>query len=307
LTITQHPSPAATGLVLTLASAALFGMNTVFARLASFSGVGGTSLVFYRVLLMLALVGAAAALWRASLAVAPGERSALLVAALATGVLGNAYLSSVAFVPVTVAVVVFYTFPVLIVLASPLVTGTPLTPRLLATAGLALLGVGLAVGPAFGDLDPRGLGLAFAASVAAAVQFFAFTRMRRTGLAAKVLWVHLLVLPATALLALGFGGLNAPGDLALAALAAGLSVAGYIVGFALQLAALARTSAVVAGIAYCAEPLVSALGSAAILGESLTGVQWLGGAIVVAAIVANVVREHRAVPLRAESLAEPIP
>ena len=301
-------SPATTGLVLTLASAGLFGMNTVFARLASFSGVGGTSLVFYRVLLMLLLVGAATALWRVSLAVPAGERGALLVAALATCVLGNAYLSSVAFVPVTVAVVVFYTFPVLIVLASPLVTASPLTPSLLAIAGTALLGVGLVVGPAFGDLDPRGLLLAFAASVAAAVQFFAFTGMRRTSLLAQVLWVHLVALPATAVLAFGFGSLNAPGDLGLAPLAAGLSVAGYIAGFALQLAALARISAVVAGIAYCAEPVVSALGSAAILGETLTGVQWLGGAAVIAAIAANVVREHRrAAPLPVEPLAEPIP
>jgi G3E family GTPase/drug/metabolite transporter (DMT)-like permease len=214
-------SPATTGLVLTLASAGLFGMKAVFARLASFSGVGGTSLVFYRVLLMLLLVGAATALWRVSLAVPAGERGALLVAALATCVLGNAYLSSVAFVPVTVAVVVFYTFPVLIVLASPLVTASPLTPSLLAIAGTALLGVGLVVGPAFGDLDPRGLLLAFAASVAAAVQFFAFTGMRRTSLLAQVLWVHLVALPATAVLAFGFGGLNAPGDLGLAPLAAG--------------------------------------------------------------------------------------
>jgi drug/metabolite transporter (DMT)-like permease len=304
----RNLSPASTGLVLTLASAGLYGMNTVFARLASFSGISGTSLVFYRVILMLALVGAAAALWRASLAVPPGERVALLVAGLATSVLGSAYLSSVAFVPVTVAVVVFYTFPVLIVLASPLVTYAPLTPGLLGIAGLALLGVGLVVGPAFGGLDPRGLGLAFAASVATAVQFFAVARAPRTGLIAKVLWIHVVVLPSAALLALGFGSLNAPGDLGLAPLAVALTIGGYVVGFALQLAALARSAPVVAGIAYCAEPVVSALSSAAVLGESLSGVQWLGGAIVIAAIVLNVVGQHRRpAPLRTEPLVEPIP
>jgi drug/metabolite transporter (DMT)-like permease len=47
--------------------------------------------------------------------------------------IGTAYLSSVAFIPVTVAVVVFYTFPVLIVLASPLVEGTRLTGSLSAS------------------------------------------------------------------------------------------------------------------------------------------------------------------------------
>lgn len=301
-------SPATAGLVLALGSAGLFGMNTVYARLASFSGVGGTSLVLYRALLMLALVGVAAALWRPSLAVPRGERAALLVAGLATCVLGSAYLSSVAFVPVTVAVVVFYTFPVLIVLASPFVTGSGLTPGLLGIAGLALVGVVLVVGPVSDGLDPRGLGLAFAASVSTAVQFFALARVRRTGLLAKVLWMHLLVLPATAVLALGFGSLSAPEDLWSAPWAVALSIGGYIVGFALQLAALSRSSPVVAGIAFCAEPVVSALGSAAVLGEGLSGVQWLGGGAVIGAILANVVREQRRrSPLRSEPVPEPIP
>lgn len=302
------PSPAAVGLLLTLASAGLYGLNIVFARLASFDGIGGTSLVFYRVVLMLALVGAAAALSRAPLSVPRGERGALLALALSTAVIGSAYLSSVAFIPVTVAVVVFYTFPVLIVLASPLVTGAPLTPGLVGSAGAALLGVALVIGPAFEGLDPRGVALAFAASIATAVQFFAAAKAARTGLIAKVLWIHLLVLPATALFALGSGGLNAPGDLLLAPLAVALTIGGYLFGFFLQLAAIARSSPVVAGIAYCAEPVVAALSSAAILGEGLSGVQWLGGAVVIAAIVANVVGEHRRRPsLRVEPLIEPIP
>lgn len=300
-------SPAAAGLLLTLGSAGLFGMGTVGARLASFEGIGGTSLVLFRSVLMLALVGIVAVLRRAPLAVAPGERAALVVAGLATTVLGSAYMSSVAFVPVTVAVVVFYTFPVLIVLASPLVTGAPLTPGLVGIAGLALLGVVGVVGPAFGGLDPRGLVLAGAASLATAVQFFAFSRVGRTGLVAKVLWIHLLVLPSAALLALAAGGPNAPEDLLRAPWPAAVSVGGYLVGFALQLAALARSSPVVAGIAYCAEPVVSALGAAAILGESLSGVQWLGGAAVLAAIAANAVREGRRTPARQTSPAEPVP
>ena len=296
------------GLLLTLGSAGLFGMNTVYARLASFSGIGGTSLVLYRAVLMLALVGAVAALWRLSLAVPREERAALLVAGCATSVLGSAYLSSVAFVPVTVAVVVFYTFPVLIVLASPFVTGAPLTKGLLGIAGLALLGVVLVVGPASGGLDMRGLGLAFAASVATAIQFFAISRAPRTGLVAKALWVHCLVLPATALLALGFGTLNTPEETWRAPLAVALSIGGYIVGFALQLAALSRSSPIVAGIAFCAEPVVSALGSAAILGETLSGVQWLGGLAVIGAIVANALREgRRPAAASARLLIEPAP
>ena len=61
----------------------------------------------------------------------------------------------------------------------------------------------------------------------------------------------------------------------------------------MQFAALTRISAVAAGIAYCAEPVVAALAAPFILGESLTPIQILGGMLVIAAIVANVVLENR--------------
>ncbi|MFL5197840.1 MAG: EamA family transporter, partial [Microvirga sp.] len=63
--------------------------------------------------------------------------------------------------------------------------------------------------------------------------------------------------------------------------------------FVFQFAALARSSAVVAGIAFCAEPVVAALCSAIMLGERLSAVQLLGGALVLAAIVTNVMADRR--------------
>src|SRR3712207_4565960 len=133
--------PGLSGLLFALAAASLYGVNIVSARLAAESGVSGVAFVFYRVFLMLAIVAAVAALRRASLRIVPGEGRALVVAALATAALGAAYLSSVAFIPVTVAVTVFYTYPVLIVLLSPLVDGTRITGTLLAVTALAVAGV----------------------------------------------------------------------------------------------------------------------------------------------------------------------
>jgi drug/metabolite transporter (DMT)-like permease len=206
---------------------------------------------------------------------------------------GLCYLSSVAFIPVTVAAVVFYTFPILIVLASPFVEGTRLTPALLGVVALATLGVGLVVGPAFGDLDWHGLALAFAASIATAIQFFAAARCRRTGVMAKTFWIHLLVLPTAALISLAAGQLAPPSALALAPFAVAMTIGGYIIGFVLQFVALGRITAVAAGIIYCAEPVVAALSSALILNETLAPLQIAGGALVLAAIVANVLLEQR--------------
>jgi drug/metabolite transporter (DMT)-like permease len=288
-------SPGLSGLGVALSAASLSAVNIVSTRFAAFAGIPGVTLVFYRVFLMLVLVGAAVALWRSSLRVAAGERSTMAVLGVASAVLGASYLSSVAFIPVTVAVVIFYTYPVLIVLASPFVDGTRITGALLLVVALAVAGVALVVGPAFHGLDWRGLALAATASLATAVQFFAATRCRRTGIMAKTFWIHVIVLPVSAAIAAIAGALAPPELLLAAPLAVAVTIGGYVLGFVFQFAALARASAVVAGIAFCAEPVVAALSSAVMLGEQLSAVQLLGGVLVLAAIATNVMAEQRRV------------
>jgi drug/metabolite transporter (DMT)-like permease len=287
------PSPSLSGLPLALGSATLYGLNIGYARLASFAGVSGASLVVYRVVLMLVVVGGAAVLLRRSLAVPRDERRVIGLLGVATTFVGLCYLSSVAFIPVAVAVVVFYTFPILIVLASPFVEGTKLTSALLGVVAAATLGVVLVVGPAFDSLDWRGLALAFGASIATATQFFAAGRCRRTGMVAKVFWIHLLVLPTALLISLAAGQLAPPGALAAAPFAVAVNIGGYVLGFVLQFLALGRITAVAAGIIYCTEPVVAAVYSALILNERLSPLQIAGGALVLSAIVANVLLDQR--------------
>ncbi|HKH35314.1 MAG TPA: DMT family transporter, partial [Beijerinckiaceae bacterium] len=126
-----------------------------------------------------------------------------------------------------------------------------------------------------------------------AVQFFAATRCRRTTIMAKTFWIHIIVLPVSALIALAAGALAPPELLLAAPVAIAVTIGGYVLGFVFQFAALARSSAVVAGIAFCAEPVVAALSSAVVLGERLSPLQVLGGALVLAAIMTNVMAEQR--------------
>jgi drug/metabolite transporter (DMT)-like permease len=276
-----------------LISASFYGFNIVYARMASFAGASGSAIVVYRVLLMLILVAVAAVLMRKSLAMAREERGIMLLLGIATALVGVCYLSSVAFIPVTVAAVVFYTFPIFIVLASPFVEGTKLTPSLLGVAAVATIGVVMVVGPAFGGLDWRGLALALGASIATATQFFAAARCRKTGVVAKVFWTHVLVLPTAALIGLAAGQLTPPSTLMVAPFAVGMTIGGYVIGFMLQFLALGRITAVAAGIIYCTEPVVAAMSSALLLGETLSPLQMAGGALVLSAIIANVLLEQR--------------
>lgn len=290
--MTPSSSPAG-GLLFALCSATFYGLNIVYARVAALAGTSGSALVLYRVFLMLALIGIAVVAMRRSLAVPREERGTMLLLGVATTLVGICYLSSVAYIPVTVAAVVFYTFPILIVLTSPFVEGTRLTPTLLGIAAMAFLGVMMVVGSAVGDLDWRGLALACAASVATAVQFFAGARCRRTGIFAKVFWIHVLVLPTAALIGFAAGQITPPSALAAAPFAVAMTIGGYVFGIMLQFLALGRITAVAAGIIYCMEPVVAAAASVVLLDETLSPPQMLGGILVLCAIIANVLMEQR--------------
>lgn len=277
---------------LALTAAGAYGTNIVSAQLAGQAGLNGPLLVFYRVFIMLALVGAAVALWRTSLAVPRAERRALLLFGVSSAVVGSAYLSSVAFVPVTVAAVVFFTYPVLIVIAEPFVTRSRFRPERLAAACVAFVGVAMVVGPDMHGLDPRGLVLAVVASLSAATQFFAGAALPSTPLAARLFWSHLAILPVTALILAVTGGFLPPGALALAPIAAAVTISGYLLGFLLQVIALTRISPGAAGLAFCFEPVCAVLIAAVVLGERLGPLQYAGCALVVAALVINVTLEH---------------
>ena len=89
-------STPANGLLFALVSASLYGMNIVYARMASFAGASGSAIVVYRVFLMLVLVGIVVAVTRSSLKAARDERGTLLLLGISTTFVSVCYLSSVA-------------------------------------------------------------------------------------------------------------------------------------------------------------------------------------------------------------------
>jgi drug/metabolite transporter (DMT)-like permease len=281
------------GIFFALGSAAAYGTNIVSAQIAGGAGLSGPLLVAYRVLLLLALTCAFAMAFGDRLKVEREERRALLLFGLSSAFVGSAYLSSVAFVPVTVAAVVFYTFPILIVLVEPFVTGRSLglARKLIAVA--AFLGVALVIGPDIDQLDLRGLALAAIASAGAAIQFFAANAIPKTSLPAKLVWSQLVILPVT-LIILGFsGGFQPLSALTAAPWAVAITLIGFLFGFVLQMLALVRIAPGSAGIAFCAEPLFAAAVAAIVLGEKIGLLQYGGALVVIGAILANVYLEQR--------------
>ncbi|MET0606271.1 MAG: DMT family transporter [Beijerinckiaceae bacterium] len=272
------------GLVAALISAVAFGVNIVGAKLTAGAGISAPLLVFYRTLVMLLLVGAALLLFQRKPTISRNAWIATATLGATSAAMGLAYLSSVAFIPVTVAAVIFYTYPILIVLVSPWATGVPLRPQHLLIALVAFIGVSLVVGPGLGALDWRGLALALAASVMTTSQFLVANRVAKESTLAKLFWVQLIVAGVSAIAASSFGALAGPASLAAEPVGVAITLVGYVIGSAGLIYALSRLSAVIAGLVFCLEPVVSAIASALILDETMNAVQYAGGALVLIAV-----------------------
>ncbi|GGK40967.1 DMT family transporter [Salinarimonas ramus] len=286
------PAPSLLGAALALGSATSYGSNIVIARLAADAGISGVAFVFWRTALVVVGLVALAAWLRWTIRV-PRERFGLMIVLVLSSIgVAVSYISAIVFVPVTVAAVIFYTFPVLIVLASPFVEKRRLTAPLVCVAITAFVGVACVVGPAFAGIDWRGVALAGAASIAAATQFFAGSAGRDLPLATKIFWINTATLPASLGIALAFGIMAGPADLLAAPIVVVLGTVTFIAAFTLQFLALARASAVVTGLSFCIEPVVAAFGAALVVGERLDALQIAGVALVVAAIAGNVLIER---------------
>ncbi len=298
-------SPVAIGIAAALASATAYGINIVYARMATQQGVSAADLVFLRVFLMLGAVAIVVALRGRSLAIPPAGRKAVVALGIASAGVGLAYFFAVSFVPIGIAAIIFYTFPLLILLASPFVEGGRLTLHRLVVFALAFTGLAIAIGPGLGAIDIRGIALAALASTLAAWQFFMAARAgRHVPPAVLMFWAHVVIMPIAGAAALLLGGISW-GTIGSAWFASAMTVAGYLVGFALQMVAARRAPAALIGLVFCLEPVVAILFAGLILGETLGSAQMMGSLLVLAALVASSLaelkRESPPVPPRADA------
>ena len=286
--------PVFLGVLCAIGAAVAYGINIISTREAAIAGVPGPAIVVWRVLVTLVLLAPLLA-WRAAPMVTPRqERLPLVLLVLVTAAMGVTYLSAVSFIPVTLAVVIFYSYPVLILLAAPFVAGEVLTPLRLLIALVTFVGLTAVVGPKFDELDIRGILLAGIAAVFTAAQFFIAARCRTTPLLPKLLWLHLGILPIGIAVSVATTGWPTPGLIAAAPWAIAITIAGYVVGIVLQMAALERIGAALAGLIFCLEPVISALGSIFWLGERLSAVQIVGGLLVVGAVATTILTAREA-------------
>lgn len=282
------------GIALVLLAATAYGFNTPFARLAHEAGLAAPILVVIRATAFLVLAAVVVRLYRVELRVPAAARLPMFVLGLTTTTMSLGYFGAVVFIPVSLAAIIFFTFPILILAVSVVRGDVRATFAVWAVFGIVFFGLVLVIGPEAGDLDWRGIVLAAITSLSGVAQFFAAASLGpHVDARAAVFWSHLLVAPLSliAVLALGLGIEGAaPAGWG----AAGVVCIAYFIAYVSQLLALKRVAPARAGLYFNVEPVVTVMAAMIILGERLTAMQASGAALVLGALVWSGLRERRA-------------
>ncbi|MCP5373033.1 MAG: DMT family transporter [Hyphomicrobiales bacterium] len=278
------------GVGLAVLTAGFYGLSTTFARVAYDTGATPVTVILARTL-------AAACLFAAVLALAGRTAPAAALAApraawgrlapmpVLLALQGLGYLGAVAFIPVGLAALLFYTFPLMVAAVAPL-TGGPRPGRRQGLAFVAAFaGLALALGPQLQVLDPRGIALALTGAVGQAGLMLCGARAaERLGPLRLSFHTNLLALPLFALALVLLGGPSWPGAAAGWAGFGGVMAVGAVAVVAMFAAARAAGPAR-AALVLNLEPLVSIAAAALLLDERLSPQQMVGAAVVLSALL----------------------
>jgi len=281
------------GIACALGAATLYGLVPNVVRGAYNNGVPAIESIFARTCLVAVCFAVLAILKGDSFRIPRQAWPSFLGQTLATLVVSIGYLASVQFIPVGLAVIIFYTFPVIVMLAAPLVEGH--SPGILRTliAIFAFAGLALSVGPSFDSLDIRGILLAAAAAFGCALQCFSgraisnyMTPAVFGSLVHAIIWVPILLIALWAgngTLAIFPGGSANSTGLAFVA-ASGVV---YVISYMFHMLSVRFAPASVVAPFFNMEPIVATVIAAFFLGERLALNQYAGGGMVLAALAAS--------------------
>jgi drug/metabolite transporter (DMT)-like permease len=165
------------GRLAALASATSFAGVSMLAGFVYSGGVTPASVIAARLLFGLFGTLAVVAYLRRPWMVPIREWRPTLVIACAWLTVNVCYMASFYYIPVSLAVLIFFTFPVQVALIGPLLARRRPEPVTLGAALIAFAGLALALGPDFDGLDWRGCALALTAAIALMTTFLMSRRL----------------------------------------------------------------------------------------------------------------------------------
>lgn len=220
------------------------------------------------------------------------DRSSIKYLLLLGGVLytlqSNLYFSSVKFIPASLAVLIFYIYPVFVALASSFIDKEPLTKQIVGSLVLALGGLTLVLGNSFQDINLPGVLLALGAGVAYTCYIVLGNRVLKSA-PPLVTSAFICLFAAIALLIIGLGTDTLHFALAPQAWfsAVGVALCCTVLAIFTFFRGIELIGSTRASIISVVEPLITVLFSMLLFQEKLTLLQAFGGvAVLVGALLA---------------------
>jgi drug/metabolite transporter (DMT)-like permease len=276
------------GSLFAVLAAMLYGGNVPAARAASLAGAKGADIIFYRAILLAVLAMIIARLMGVRLVLLPEERRPMLVVAVGASLTALFYLTSIDHLPVPMAVVILYTFPLMVMLATPFVERRPLSLKLVVLFLIAFAGLVMAIGPSLSQINPLGAVFAFLAALTNTVLYFNARRASAAPLR-TMFYTQCAAMPLGLVFVVAQHGALAPLSTFWAAPWAIIAViAGYAFGFIAQMSAAQTISPARMGLLFLAEPATSILIAALVLGEVLSLHQMLGVAMMLSVLAGEI-------------------
>ncbi len=222
-----------------------------------------------------------------SLGMARRDRAIALAVGLVLGVQSYSHYEAVGLLPVAIAILVLYLYPLLVGVISHVTGDEKMTPALGVALFVALVGLFFALDITGEGLDPTGILLAVvAASTFAVVIVVNASLIRRAGASLPVTFhMNLTASAAFIVLCAGLGEFPLPASRAgwIAFAAVPLF---YSIGLISFFVAIGVTGAVRASLVMNLEPIAAIVFGFALLGQVLAPLQLFGAALVIGAIVA---------------------
>ena len=277
----------AMGRFFALTSAAFLGVNTSLGRLAYEGGSNPGTVVFVRLVVTTLTVALLIAVTRRAFTMPRTSILPIFGVAASVVLQGAAYMSSVAYIPVGLAVLLFYTYPLMVALGSWLIDRNDIDRNRMIALIVAFGGIGLAVGPSFHILDWRGIVLALLGAFGVMGIFLCTAQaLKHVSSTTVSLYSNLFAVPMMAVTMMAMDGFKPPETTTGTAALMGVCIL-YALAILMQYSAIHSIGKTFTALFSNIEPLVSIAAGALLLGEVLSGIQYLGSLIVVTALVAS--------------------
>ena len=281
-----------------LVCALVYGLAVVFARYAFEDGSNAATVVSVRCAFAALAIGFSLRLGRARARTTAGERGLLLGLGLVFALGVFSFYKAIEILRVPLAILAFYINPLVTGALGAAVGFERLTGRTLAFALFSLLGLGLATGASPEAVNAQGIAFALLAAVlTSGVLVVSTHRLSHLGAQTRTFWM--MTSTACAVLAGTLAGdaFQWPHTTLGVAAVAAICVL-YAVGLVALFTSATRIGPLRTGLVMNLEPIVAIGGSWLLLGQGLTLIQLLGGAMVLLGVLGAQMTKPKYAPVK---------